>query len=223
MKNFVLHKEQKSLVRTKKRVSDHGEVFTSEQEINAMLDLVKVQTESIDAKFLEPACGNGNFLAEILRRKLEVVEARYKKNQSEYERYSIVAVGSIYGIDLLPDNRAECIDRLYQIWNDKYTQLYKKSCNEACRQSAKFVFQKNIILWNALDFKTVDGADMPITFSEWIAINWSMIKRKDYRFRFLVEKSYQTELFDENNQPKWFDDPVRDFPPVHFLKLAENV
>jgi type I restriction-modification system DNA methylase subunit len=81
-------------VKSKQRVADHGEVLTSEREVNAMLDLVEQETERIDSRFLEPACGTGNFLAEILRRKLRVVEARYAKSQLEYERYGILAVSS---------------------------------------------------------------------------------------------------------------------------------
>ncbi|WP_304063639.1 hypothetical protein [Pedobacter glucosidilyticus] len=91
-------------VKSKKRVTDHGEVFTSQREVSAMLDLVKHETERIDSRFLEPTCGNGNFLAEVLRRKLEIVNSRYSKNQVEWERYSIMAVSSIYGVDILEDN-----------------------------------------------------------------------------------------------------------------------
>ena len=97
-----------SQVKSKKRVTDHGEVFTSEREVNAMLELVKQETERIDSRFLEPACGNGNFLAEVLRRKLAIVEKKYKKSQLEYERYAILAVSSIYGVDILEDNAQEC-------------------------------------------------------------------------------------------------------------------
>ena len=97
---------------SKKRVSDHGEVYTREREVEAMLDLVKSETERIDSRFLEPACGTGNFLAEILERKLQVVERRYRKSVFEYERYAILAVSSIYGIDILKDNVVECRRRL---------------------------------------------------------------------------------------------------------------
>lgn len=100
-------------VRSKKRVTDHGEVFTNDREVNAMLDLVKHETERIDARFLEPACGNGNFLAEVLRRKLNVVEQRYSKSQIEWERYAVIAVSSIYGVDILEDNAQECRERLF--------------------------------------------------------------------------------------------------------------
>ena len=72
-------------VKSKKRVTDHGEVFTAASEVNAMLDLVKHETERIDSRFLEPACGNGNFLIEILKRKLHIVEGRYSKSQLDYE------------------------------------------------------------------------------------------------------------------------------------------
>ena len=91
-------------VKSKQRVADHGEVFTSEREVNAMLDLVKQETERIDSRFLEPACGNGNFLVEVLRRKLDQVDKRYSRSQSEWERYAIIAVSSIYGVDILEDN-----------------------------------------------------------------------------------------------------------------------
>jgi type I restriction-modification system DNA methylase subunit len=111
-------------VKSKKRVADHGEVFTSEREVNAMLDLVKDETERIDSRFLEPACGNGNFLAEILSRKLKVVENRYGKSQLEYERYAIIAVSSIYGVEIQEDNAIECRERLFGLFNEKYTSLY---------------------------------------------------------------------------------------------------
>lgn len=90
-------------VNSKDRVTNHGEVFTNKREVNAMLDLLKQETERIDSRFLEPACGTGNFLVEILERKLKVVETRYKKSQLEYERNAITAISSIYGVDIFED------------------------------------------------------------------------------------------------------------------------
>lgn len=110
-------------VKSKKRVADHGEVFTAEREVNAMLDLVKHETERIESTFLEPACGNGNFLAEILRRKLAIVD-QYKRFPSDWERYSVVAMMSIYGVDILPDNVAECRERLYSGLHDRRNVCY---------------------------------------------------------------------------------------------------
>ena len=127
--------DSKNQVKSKQRVTDHGEVYTSEREVNAMLDLVKQETERIDARFLEPACGNGNFLAEVLRRKLTVVESMYKRNQLDFERYTILAISNIYGVDILEDNAQECRERLYDIFNQRYTKIYRESCKESCRNS----------------------------------------------------------------------------------------
>jgi hypothetical protein len=186
-----------------------------------MLDLVKQETERIESKFLEPACGNGNFLAEVLKRKLDVVDYRYGKSQSEFERYSVVAVSSIYGVELLFDNVKECRDRLYGIFNKRYTSLFKEKCKDACRRSVLFILERNILWGDALDFTNPETKD-PIIFSEWTPVNGSLIKRKDWVYQFLVEKSLQTTLFDENDQPKQFDECIKDHPLIHFLKLGED-
>ena len=115
---------------SKQRVLDHGEVLTSNREVNAMLDLVKQETERIESRFLEPACGNGNFLTAILERKLEVVEKRYGKSQVEYERYAILAVSSIYGIDILEDNIQQCRHRLFGVFEWNYSRLFKEQSQE---------------------------------------------------------------------------------------------
>ena len=120
-------------VKSRKRVADHGEVFTSEREVNAMLDLVKQETERIDSRFLEPACGTGNFLAEILNRKLKVVKKRYSNNKLDYEKYAVLAITSIYGVDILEDNVLECRNRMFSIFNDEYTKICKEDANDECR------------------------------------------------------------------------------------------
>jgi hypothetical protein len=212
---------EKKQVKSKKRVADHGEVFTNEREVNAMLDLVKHETERIDSRFLEPACGNGNFLAEVLRRKLKVVDQRYSNNQMDWERYAVIAVSSIYGVDILEDNAKECRERLYTIFDDFYTALFKDKCKEECRRSIRFLFDRNILWGDALDF-TNPSTKQPIVFSEWSAVNGSMLKRRDYMFKFLVEKSHQFSLFNDEGNPAAIDEPVKDFPLVHFLKLSEQ-
>jgi hypothetical protein len=208
-------------VKSKQRVNDHGEVFTAEREVNAMLDMVKDETERIESRFLEPACGNGNFLAEILRRKLSVVESRYGKSQLEFERYAVLAMSSIYGVDILEDNAKECRERLFGIFDERYSSLFKDKCKDECRRSVKFLLVRNILWGDALDFTNPQTKE-PIIFSEWSAVNGSMLKRKDYVFQFLVQKSFQTSLFDENNTAKYFDKEISDFPLVHFLKLGED-
>lgn len=209
-----------SQVKSKKRVTDHGEVFTSEREVNAMLDLVKQETERIDSRFLEPACGNGNFLAEVLKRKLAIVEAKYKKSQLEYERYAVIAISSIYGVDILEDNAQECRERLFKIFDDKYTKLYKSECKEDCRNSVKFLLNRNILWGDALDF-TNPETKKPIVFSEWSAINGSMLKRRDYVFKFLVEQTHQFAMFNDEGNAAAIDEPIKDYPVMHFLKLAD--
>ncbi len=213
--------EQKGQVKSKKRVADHGEVFTAEREVNAMLDLVKQETERIDSRFLEPACGDGNFLAEVLRRKLGIVENRYGKSQLEFERYLVIAVSSIYGVDILEDNAVECRARLFRIVDENYSMLYRDKCKDECRRSIQFLLNRNILWGDALDF-TNPVTREPIVFSEWSAVNGTMLKRRDYVFRFLVEKTHQFSLFNDEGQPAAIDEPVRDFPLIHFLKLGEN-
>jgi hypothetical protein len=207
-------------VKSKKRVADHGEVFTSEREVNAMLDLVKQETERIDSRFLEPACGTGNFLVEILNRKLKIVTDRYKKSQIEFERNAIIAISSIYGVDILQDNAIECRDRLFEIFDVIYTRLYKTNCKEDCKTSVKFLLKRNILWGDALDFTNPETKE-PIVFSEWSAINGSMIKRRDYVFKFLVEQTHQFSMFNDEGNPAAIDEPVKDFPITHFLKIAE--
>jgi len=212
---------EKKQVKSKKRVADHGEVFTNDREVNAMLDLVKHETERIDSRFLEPACGNGNFLAEVLRRKLKVVDQRYANNQMDWERYAVIAVSSIYGVDILEDNAQECRVRLYQIFDDLYTTHFKDKCKEDCRRSIRFLLDRNILWGDALDF-TNPATKQPIVFSEWSAVNGSMLKRRDYMFKFLVEKSHQFSLFNDEGNPAAIDEPVKDFPLIHYLKLSEQ-
>lgn len=178
-------------IKTKQRVTDYGEVFTADREVNAMLDLVKQETERIDSRFLEPACGDGNFLAEILRRKLDVVKRKYRKSPIDYEKYAVLAATSIYGIDILQDNVDACRERMFEIWDKEYRSVLKKEVNEDCRASVRFIFSRNIICGNALSLKKVDanGNDTaePIVFSEWAFVTGFNLQRKDYTFDKLLE------------------------------------
>lgn len=215
-------KQDKKQVISKKRVTDHGEVFTAEREVNAMLDLVKQETERIDSRFLEPACGTGNFLFEILRRKLNVIEKErgYHRNQLDYERYAILAVSSIYGIDKQDDNARECRRRLFDLFNENYTRLFKAQAKEKCRISVRYILERNIIHGDALTYKTVGDKPKPLIFSEWSPVNGSMLKRRDFIFSFLVEKTHQLVLVSDENEEAYLDMPVKEFPLTHFLEVA---
>jgi hypothetical protein len=217
-----MNEEEKQVI-SKDRVSNHGEVFTNKREVNAMLDLVQQETERIDSRFLEPACGNGNFLVEILERKLKVVEARYKKSQLEYERNAITVISSIYGVDILEDNVQACRDRLLGIFTKYYIHHYKKDFNEEFLLSAEFILSKNIIWGDALSMKKIDST--PITFSEWSAVNGSMLKRRDFQLDKLLENveydDSEMNLFSDTKEPVFIPQPLAEYPLTHFLKIAE--
>ena len=201
-------------VKSRVRVQQHGEVFTNEREVNAMLDLVKHETERIDSRFLEPACGDGNFLAEILRRKLQVcrnfVEQK-KSTQLEYEKNAVLAVSSIYGIELLPDNATTCRERLFRIFSDEYHTLFTDNVKQACLDSIRYLLSKNIIIGNALTYHRVDQPDQWIVISEWSLLGGGMMNRRDYEFSYMVGDSQENDLFS--------DVPCDTFEPVYFLNF----
>ena len=211
-----------SQVKSKKRVTDHGEVFTNKREVNAMLDLVKQETERIDSRFLEPACGSGNFLTEVLRRKLDIVRSKYGKSQTDYERYAIIAVSSIYGIDILEDNIEECKENLGKIFTEEYAKNKYKEINPKVLETGSYILNKNMILGDALTLMTVDGKK-PIIFSEWSAVNGNLIKRRDFTLAELLknepyeDNSLFSDIFDEVFIPK----PIKEYDLVHYLKVNE--
>ena len=180
-------------VKTKKRVADHGEVFTAKREVKAMCDLVSGECLRIDSRFLEPACGDGNFLAEILERKLAVVKERYRRSAYDWERNSLLALGSLYGVDILADNCQICRERLFKLWNKAYKAVCKKECNDDTRRAAAFILERNIVCGNALSLCCVDDEQndthVPIVFSEWtFPQNNAFIHRKDYTFAELLDE-----------------------------------
>ena len=209
-------------VRTKKRVSDHGEVLTGQREVSAMLDLVKQETERIDSRFLEPACGDGNFLSVILERKLVVVERRYGKSQLDFERYAVLAVSSIYGIDILSDNVRDCRRRLFESFEANYARLFKAAGKNECREAVRFILERNIVWGDALTLRTVGEKPSYIVFSEWSPVNGSMLKRRDFTFHGLLahERMKELPLFSDLGENVFIPTPEREYPPVHFMEIA---
>lgn len=205
-------KEKEIQIKSKERVTNHGEVFTAEKEVNAMLDLVKNETERIDSRFLEPACGNGNFLVKILERKLNIVTNKYKKKQKDWEFYSLQALSSIYGIDILEDNCKECRLRLLSIYTSSYKSLYKRKINEQCILTGKYLLEKNIICGNALNLKTSENKD--IIFAQWSFTLPNKVKRIDYTMEDLINA--------EANNPTPTAKEVGHFPMTNFLKIQEK-
>ena len=152
---------------------------------------------------------------------MNVVDSRYSKSQLEWERYAVIAVSSIYGVEILSDNAQECRERLFKLFDERYTALFKDKCKDDCRRSIMFLLERNIIWGDALDF-TNPETKQPIVFSEWSAINSSLIKRRDFIFKFLVEQTHQFSLFNDEGEPAAIDQPVKDYPLIHFLKLYES-
>lgn len=217
-------------VKSKQRVADYGEVYTSEKIVNDMLDLVRQETERIDSRFLEPACGTGNFLTEILRRKLTVVEKKYRRSQLDFERNLILAVSSIYGIDILEDNIIECRNRLFEMAEECYTTLYKKKARQQVRTALRYILSKNIIWGDALTLRTVGPAPQQIIFAEWsFPLNNSLIKRRDFVFAELLadERRSQPDLFSVNvymsdlGEQVFLPTETYSYPLIHFLKVGE--
>lgn len=208
-------KEQQT--KSKERVRAHGEVFTAEREVNAMLDLVKNECERIESRFLEPACGTGNFLIKILEKKLNVVDAVYRKVRYEWETRAFLAVSSIYGVELLPDNAAECRARLFDYFLSRYRAQFKKT-SERYLKSIRFLLEKNIICGDALTLLTSAGE--PIVFSEWSFVSGSKIQRRDFTMNSLLESGERKDtLFDLSPEEK-LPKEVGRFPAVHYLEIA---
>lgn len=229
-------------IKSKKRVAEHGEVFTNEREVKAMCDLVAQECDRIDSRFLEPACGDGNFLAEILTRKLATVKKLYKSNPYDYERYSVLAITSVYGVDILADNVAECRERLFKLWDKDYKSVCKKAVTQETREAVKYILSKNILCGNALTLMRVDenqkDLDLPIIFPEWSLMLGTKLKRRDFRLDVMLKandkpKSGQPSLFDipENMQKyisinpvtkEYMAEPICEYPPVHYRRVQEN-
>ena len=222
-------------VKSKQRVADHGEVFTAEREVKAMCDLVADECLRIDSRFLEPACGEGNFLEEILSRKLDVVTRRYKKSPYDYERNALLALGSLYGVEIQMDNVLLCRDRLFRQWSAAYlTAVKKKDRNDDVLESARYILDHNIICGDALTLHTVDkeGYDTgkPIIFSQWAFATGPMIKREDYTFEELISdgddrKKPENEQIQLDLSGSSSDEGegslVQEFPPIHYRRLKD--
>lgn len=205
-----------SLVKSRQRVADHGEVFTPAWLVGAMLDLVKGETERIDSRFLEPACGSGNFLVQILRRKLAAVEIKYGKSDFERRHYALLAVMCIYGIELLPDNIAECRANLLEV----FAEYLALGPADDLHRAASYVLSQNLVHGDALTMRAWDGS--AITFAEWGYLGKGRFQRRDFRFESLtLSSTFSTEdsLFSQLGKHEIFT-PTKTYPPMTVGELA---
>jgi hypothetical protein len=202
--------------KSKQRVADHGEVFTPPWLVEAMLDLVKGETERIDSRFLEPACGSGNFLVEILRRKLAAVELKYGKSDFERGHYALLALMCIYGIELLPDNIAECHANLLEI----FSEYLSVDASHELYRAASWVLSQNLVHGDALTMRTHGG--QAITFAEWGYLGKGKFQRRDFRLDTLATSSMfsaEGSLFAHLAKHELFT-PTKTYPPMTVSELA---
>jgi SAM-dependent methyltransferase len=203
-------------VKSKQRVADHGEVFTPAWLVEAMLDLVKGETERIDSRFLEPACGSGNFLVQILRRKLAAVELKYNESDFEKRHYALLALMSIYGIELLTDNIAECRANLLEI----LAEYLKLEQSDELYLAASYVLSQNLVHGDALTMRTHNSR--PITFAEWGYLGKGKFQRRDFRLDTLTLSSTfsaKGSLFAQLGRHEIFI-PTKTYPPMTVRELA---
>jgi len=207
---------QVKLIKSKQRVADHGEVFTPDWMIEAMLDLVEHEAERIDSRFLEPACGSGNFLVHVLRRKLAAVELKYGRSEFERQHYALLALMSIYGIELLADNIAECRINVLEVLAE-YLDLDKP---DEIHRAAFYVLSQNLVHGDALTMHSHDGE--AICFAEWGYLGKGKFQRRDFRLDNLTQSSAfskKDQLFSLLGRHDTFQ-PIKDYLPTTMSELA---
>ena len=205
-----------SLIKSRKRVADHGEVFTPAWMVDAMLDLVKEESERIDSRVLEPACGSGNFIVKVLRRKLAAVERKFGKSDFEKQHYALLALMCIYGIELLADNITECRESMLEIFAD---YLNTQETDDFYR-AAFFVLSQNLVHGDALTMRASGGE--PITFAEWGYLGKGKFQRRDFRFDVLTGSSAFSaadSLFVHLGKHEIFT-PTKTYPSMTVSELA---
>lgn len=207
--------EGETLVKSRQRVTDHGEVFTPNWLVDDMLDLVKDESARIDSRFLEPACGSGNFLKTVLARKLYTVEIRYGKNKFEREQYALFALMCVYGIELLADNVQECRDNLLRV----FAEFVRIDVDHNLYLAAKRVLEVNILQGDALTLRTTSGTH--IEFPEWGYLGLGKFQRRDFRYDALTQRSsIQGTLFELFEEHQLFV-PTKTFPQMTIEEIAK--
>jgi len=208
-----------NLIKSKQRVNDHGEVFTPPWLVEKMLDLVKGETERIDSRFLEPACGSGNFLVPVLQRKMAAVELKYGKSEFEKRHYALYGLMCTYGVELLDDNIAECRANMLAVLAE-YLSIDE---DDDCYKAASYVLSQNLVHGDAMTMK--GQSEQPIVFAEWGYMQKGKFQRRDFRFDVLTGSSaYSTEgtLFAHLGAHEIFT-PVKVYTPMTMGDLAEQL
>jgi hypothetical protein len=213
-------KEIEKQIKNKSRVANYGEVLTSKKEVLDMLYLVNSEVDRFESRFLEPACGDGNFLYQILNFKLKKLDEKYKKNKYEFEKYSLLIFTSIYGIDILEDNIISAKERLFKHFFDVYQKNFALDINHKLIRCIKYILEVNLLNSDALTLKNKKN-DKFIIFAEWSLIN-DKIKRRDFEFKNLIDYApFGAEtLFSDLGEEIIIPLPIKEYPLVHFLDIV---
>lgn len=204
-------------IRSRERVRDLAEVYTHKREVDAMLDLVSgmfpstVDPGNTDRTFLEPACGSGNFLEEVLRRKLAfVTTSRYGRGE-RYEHRILRCLASIYGIDVNAENVAESRDRLRAVVHSHLdNDLNTQSASPAFGRAAEAILKTNIIRADALaDAGAIELVSYHPGRAGMFTREWSLLDNG-------TRPTQPLRLFILTDAPR------RDERPVHYSQLADH-
>ena len=168
-------------VKSKQRVSDFGEVYTAHRQVTDMLDLIPAEAVGIDTTYLEPACGNGNFIIEILKRKFALITA---KDPWTYSIFMLRCVASVYGVDIQKDNTMETVDRIVAATEKVYEKAFHRLPNTLVTDAVRKIALRNIVWGNTLTGETGDGD--PLSFHEWDIREDGSIMSKEYALTDMI-------------------------------------
>ena len=204
-------------MKSKRRIADFGEVFTPPWLVEDMLDLIPDEVDRIDSRFLEPACGSGNFLAPVLSRKISLVKHRYRQSEFDKKHYALLSLMCIYGIDILTDNTEECRERLITF----FAQALELTKSDDMYLAAQYILLCNIVNADAINMKMVDGN--PIVFAEWGYLGRGKYQRRDFLLDKIVETSslrMDGSLFTNSSHCEVFS-PIKTYQALTVSELAQ--
>ena len=196
-------------VKSKERVRDLAEVFTADRKVNSMLDLIGDSSYSVDFRYLEPSCGNGNFTVAILERKMTSVSEKYKTLQ-DFEFYTIMALASIYGVDIAPDNIKEARQRMKNVIVDRFSDIQNsRQPTDGFYKSVDYILKHNIIKGDMLN------GEQKIKFTEFTSPKIYKFQQRVFRLVDLIGATGSL----------WADspEPITEIPMKNYWELSINV
>lgn len=238
--NSLLMTTNEKLIKSDDRVKDHGEVFTPKWVVDKMIDQPEIaaKVKSLTATFLEPSAGEGAFLVEILDRKLKYA-AELSKSAHEFGNYALMALSTLYGIELLEDNVEMLVMNMKDTFTDNYRELmadeYQEEPDQKVYNSAKVIIRANMAQGDAL--KKVDASGNPIIFSEWQPIGKTKVQRTEYTFEAIVNgdgptgtvqhvvEDIKLDLFpdeDDEELETFEETPTRHFIPCKWTDIYKE-